>query len=113
MSGYFREREPLLGQALDEALAGWSMYMELSYSCTFSAILPRMKTHLEIDDDLLEEVIRLGKFDTKKAAVHAALIELSKALKRRELLALRGKVRWQGDLDQLRAIRNAGGSGAR
>ncbi len=78
-----------------------------------NAILPPMKTHVEVDEELLQEVIRLGAFGTKKAAINAALVELSKALKRRELLALRGKVRWQGDLDQLRATRDAGAGGAR
>lgn len=64
-----------------------------------------MKTHVEVDDDLLQEVLRLGAFETKKAAINAALVELSKSLKRRELLALRGKVHWLGDLDQLRKAR--------
>jgi Arc/MetJ family transcription regulator len=71
-----------------------------------------MKTHIEVDDELLEEVIRLGAFGTKKAAINAALVELAKALKRRQLLALRGKVRWQGDLEQLRAARTGVGGGA-
>jgi Arc/MetJ family transcription regulator len=71
-----------------------------------------MKTHVEVDDELLEEVIRLGAFGTKKAAINAALVELAKALKRRQLLALRGKVRWQGDLEQLRAARTGVGGGA-
>lgn len=64
-----------------------------------------MRTHVELDDSLLEQVIRLGGFPTKKAAINAALAELSRALKRRQLLELRGKIRWQGDLDQLRAPR--------
>lgn len=71
-----------------------------------------MKTHVEVDDELLEEVIRLGAFGTKKAAINAALVELARALKRRQLLALRGKVRWQGDLEQLRAARTGVGGGA-
>lgn len=71
-----------------------------------------MKTHVEVDDALLEEVIRLGAFGTKKAAINAALVELAKALKRRQLLALRGKVRWQGDLERLRAARTGVGGGA-
>lgn len=64
-----------------------------------------MRTHVELDDTLLEQVIRLGGFPTRKAAINAALAELSRALKRRHLLELRGKIRWQGDLDQLRAPR--------
>jgi Arc/MetJ family transcription regulator len=64
-----------------------------------------MKTHIELDDALLEEVFRMGGFDTKKAAVNAALAEYAKLLKRRELLKLPGKVKWVGDLDALRADR--------
>lgn len=66
-----------------------------------------MRTHVELDDRLIEAVIELGHFPTKKAAIHAALEDYVKVLKRRELLALRGKVRWEGDLDGLRAARTA------
>jgi Arc/MetJ family transcription regulator len=64
-----------------------------------------MKTHIELDDELLEQVFRLGGFDTKKAAVNTALAEYAKLLKRRELLEMRGQVRWEGDLAALRADR--------
>jgi len=64
-----------------------------------------MKTHIELDDALLEEVFRMGGFDTKKAAVNAALAEYAKLLKRRELLKMEGKVAWVEDLDALRADR--------
>jgi len=64
-----------------------------------------MRTHLELDDDLLEQVCTLGRFSTKKAAVNMALAEYAKLLKRQQLLALRGQVEWQGDLDRLRANR--------
>lgn len=65
-----------------------------------------MRTHVELDDQLIEQVIRLGEFPTKKAAIHAALEDYLKVLKRRQLLALRGKVRWEGDLETLRAPRS-------
>ena len=64
-----------------------------------------MKTHIELDDALLEEVFKLGGFATKKAAVNTALAEYVKVLKRRELLALRGKIPWEGDLNEMRADR--------
>jgi Arc/MetJ family transcription regulator len=64
-----------------------------------------MKTHIELDDELLDQVFRLGGFVTKKAAVNTALAEYAKLLKRRELLAMRGQVRWEGDLAALRADR--------
>ncbi len=64
-----------------------------------------MRTHIELDDNLLEQVCALGRFSTKKAAVNTALAEYAKLLKRQQLLALRGQVAWQGDLDRLRANR--------
>jgi len=65
-----------------------------------------MRTHLELDDTLLAQVVQLGRFPTRKAAVNAALSEFVKLLKRRQLLELRGKVGWEADLDQLRASRH-------
>lgn len=65
-----------------------------------------MRTHIDLDENLVAQVVAMGHFPTKKAAIHAALMELAKTLKRRQLLALRGKVGWDGDLDQLRAMRN-------
>jgi Arc/MetJ family transcription regulator len=61
-----------------------------------------MTVHIEADAELLQEAIALGGFATRKAAVNAALAEYVRASKRRQLLALRGKVAWGGDLDQLR-----------
>lgn len=65
-----------------------------------------MRTHIELDDQLINQVVQLGHFSTKKAAVHAALAEFVRTLKRQQLLALRGKVSWQADLRRLRAARN-------
>lgn len=65
-----------------------------------------MRTHIELDDKLLEQVCALGHFTTKKAAVNSALAEYAKLLKRQKLLALRGQVEWQGDLGHLRASRH-------
>ena len=65
-----------------------------------------MRTHVELDENLLEQVVQLGHFTTKKAAIHAALAEFVKTLKRQQLLALRGQIQWQGDLDRLRDQRN-------
>jgi Arc/MetJ family transcription regulator len=65
-----------------------------------------MRTHVDLDENLLNQVVQLGHFPTKKAAIQAALTEFAKTLKRQQLLSLRGQVQWQGDLDQLRATRN-------
>lgn len=79
------------------------VYTYTHAECTFTQA--EMKTHIELDDGLLEEVFRMGRFTTKKAAVNAALAEYAKLLKRRELLSMQGKVPWVGDLDALRADR--------
>lgn len=65
-----------------------------------------MRTHIDLDENLVAQVVAMGHFSTKKAAIHTALMEYAKTLKRRQLLALRGKIAWEGDLDQLRTTRN-------
>lgn len=65
-----------------------------------------MRTHIDLDENLVAHVVAMGHFPTKKAAIHAALMEFAKTLKRRQLLALRGKIVWEGDFDQIRATRN-------
>lgn len=64
-----------------------------------------MRTHIELDDTLIEQIIRLGRFGTKKAAVNAALEDYARRLKRDELLKLQGKILWRGDVKKLRASR--------
>lgn len=64
-----------------------------------------MRTHIELQDDLLEQVLTLGHFRTKKDAVNSALAEYANLLKRRALLGMEGTVSWSGNLDQLRQTR--------
>ncbi len=66
-----------------------------------------MRTHIDIDDALLEEARSLGGYTSIKAAVNVALAEHVKQLKRQQLLALRGQLHWQGDLESLRASRDS------
>lgn len=64
-----------------------------------------VKTHLDLDEQLLTEAMQRGGHSTKRAAVNAALAEYINLRRRRELLALRGQVRWDGDLAQMRKNR--------
>ncbi len=64
-----------------------------------------MKTHIEIDDHLLADAMQLGEWATKKEAVNEALAAYVRSLKRARLLALKGKVSWSGNLDEMRATR--------
>jgi Arc/MetJ family transcription regulator len=61
-----------------------------------------VKTHMEIDDELLADAMKLGRHRTKRGAVETALQHYVRWRARQELLALRGKVKWVGDLDQMR-----------
>lgn len=64
-----------------------------------------MKTHIDVDASVLEEVMQMGNFSSKKSAINTALAEYLRKLKRLDLLAMRGNVPWVGDLEALRADR--------
>lgn len=51
-----------------------------------------MPTNLAIDDRLIEEAKRLGRFKTKKAAVTAALDEFIQRRKQLRILKLEGSI---------------------
>ena len=53
-----------------------------------------MRTNIVIDDELLEAAMKAGPFNTKKDAVEAGLRLLARQVAYREILALRGKLRW-------------------
>lgn len=63
------------------------------------------RTNIELDDHLVREGLRVFKCRSKRELVHLALTELLKGAKRREILKLRGRVKWEGDLDELRRSR--------
>lgn len=61
-----------------------------------------MRTNIELDDKLIDQALQLSKAKTKKEVVALALADFVKSLQRQQLLALRGKVNWEGDLDAMR-----------
>jgi Arc/MetJ family transcription regulator len=61
-----------------------------------------MRTNIEIDDEVMREVQRLTGVRTKREAVDLALRELVARHRRLGILDLRGRVHWEGDLDQTR-----------
>jgi Arc/MetJ family transcription regulator len=67
-----------------------------------------MRTNIEIDDQLLSEAMRSSGARTKKAAVEWGLRLLVKTHSQTAIRRLRGKVRWEGDLNQSRLDRNQG-----
>ena len=65
-----------------------------------------MRTNIEIDDALIQEAMELSGLPTKKAVVEAALRALIRLRRQRGILALAGKVRWTGNLNESRESRN-------
>ncbi len=61
-----------------------------------------MRTNIEIDDQLMRQAMRSSRAPTKRAAVEAALRLLIKTRAQASVRRLRGKVRWQGDLNTSR-----------
>jgi Arc/MetJ family transcription regulator len=62
------------------------------------------RTNIEIDDELVERVMRRYRLPSKRAAVDLALRRLAgDPMSRAEALAMEGSG-WAGDLDALRAL---------
>ena len=62
-----------------------------------------MRTNIDIDEALMQRAMQAGGFSTKKETVEAALELLSRQREGyRKLRALRGKLAWEGNLDQMR-----------
>ncbi len=63
------------------------------------------RTNIDIDDKLVKEGLHVTHLRTKKELVNYALEELIKKARRKRILKLEGKVRWEGDLRRMRASR--------
>jgi Arc/MetJ family transcription regulator len=61
-----------------------------------------MRTNIDIDDKLLAQAMRASGCRTKRATVEEALRLLARKRSYRAILALRGKIHWEGDPDALR-----------
>jgi Arc/MetJ family transcription regulator len=56
-------------------------------------------TALNLDNELVKEAIKLGKFKTKTQAVNTALAEYIQLQKRRDLVAIAGTINYRADYD--------------
>ena len=64
-----------------------------------------VRTNIDIDDELLARAAAVAGTKGKKATVEYALRELVRRRERQKVLELRGRVVWEGDLDESRAGR--------
>jgi Arc/MetJ family transcription regulator len=61
-----------------------------------------MRTTLNLDDEAVEAAMKAAPGRTKTDVINDALREYARRRRLRELLKFRGKVRWEGNLDELR-----------
>lgn len=66
-----------------------------------------MRTNIVIDDELIERAMKLTGLPTKKATVEAGLQLLLQVKGQAGVRRLRGRVKWEGDLNQSRSGRVA------
>ena len=64
-----------------------------------------MRTTIKIDDELRAEAMRYAKINTKRATVEEGLRLLVRLYRQTGIRKLRGKVEWEGNLDELRSGR--------
>jgi Arc/MetJ family transcription regulator len=61
-----------------------------------------MRTNIDIDDKLMKEVLKITGLRTKKDAVELGLKALIRLKKQENIRKFRGKLKWTGDLDDMR-----------
>jgi Arc/MetJ family transcription regulator len=66
-----------------------------------------MRTNIDIDDDLMRQAMRSSGATTKRAVVEEGLRLLIQTRGQASMRRLRGKVKWEGDLEQSRVGRLA------
>jgi Arc/MetJ family transcription regulator len=64
-----------------------------------------MRIHIVLDKDLIERAQQLTGIKTKREVVQEALRTLILSHEQAEIRQLRGKLKWQGNLDEQRQTR--------
>jgi Arc/MetJ family transcription regulator len=68
-------------------------------------IIHIVRTNIMIDDELMAETLRATGITTKREAVETGLRTLLRLSRQAEIRRFRGKLKWDGDLDQMRRDR--------
>ena len=64
-----------------------------------------MRTSMDIDHDLMAQALKVGGFKTRKATVEEGLRLLVRTRAQGRLRGLRGTLRWEGSLEEMRRDR--------
>ena len=71
----------------------------------FMCIGAKMRTNIVIDDDLMADAIKATGLSTKKEVVEQGLKLIIKRSQQQAIRQLKGKLQWEGDLDELRGAK--------
>ncbi len=64
------------------------------------------RTNVVLDDFLVGKIKKMTGMRTTREVVNYALRELARHQRQKDILRLRGKVRWEGDLSKMRQGRS-------
>ena len=64
-----------------------------------------MRTNIVLDDKLVERAQKLTGIKTKREVIHEALRTLILLREQGSIRAVRGKLKWEGDLNEQRSSR--------
>ena len=64
-----------------------------------------MRTNIVIDDQLMSDALEATGLNTKKEAVEQGLRLLVRQNKQQAIRKLRGKLKWEGDLSEMRGAK--------
>lgn len=63
-----------------------------------------MRTNIVIDEQLMNDALKATGLKTKKETVELGLKTLIRLHKQEEIRKLKGKLKWDGDLDAMRSL---------
>lgn len=64
--------------------------------------ITNIRTNIVLDKHLLDAALHVTGIKTRRQLIEHALRELVRHKQQRKLLALKGKIQWEGDLETLR-----------
>ena len=65
------------------------------------------RTNIVLDDTLVEDCLKVTGINTRKALLDHALKELLRHTSQRKILELKGKIHWDGNLNDWRKTRTS------
>ena len=64
--------------------------------------MPARRTNVVIDEDLMTQALQSSGCRTKRAAIESGLRLLVQVNSQQKLRQLKGKITWEGDLEEMR-----------